>query len=151
LGCVQKKPQVYIDGAYDFVDVRDVVQGLISANEKGKTGEIYILSGEQVDVRRMLETIWRYTGKRFPPFRVPLTMARFFTIFTPLYYRMFHLKPRLTPYSLETLRSNANISHTKAHQQLGYTPRPFTETIADTVRWFIDNIQLFKPSHSSMK
>jgi dihydroflavonol-4-reductase len=151
LGCVQKKPQVYIDGAYDFVDVRDVAQGLIAANEKGMCGETYILAGEQVSVRRMLETVWKYTGKRFPPIRLPLHMARFFTIFTPIYYRLLRVKPRLTPYSLETLLSNSTISHSKAQRELGFNPRPFTETIADTVKWFIDNMHLFKPSPSSME
>jgi len=151
LGCIQNTPQVYIDGAYDFVDVRDVAQGLIAANEKGISGETYILAGEQVSVRRMLETVWTYTGKRFPPFRVPLHLARFFTIFTPFYYRFLRLKPRLTSYSLETLLSNSNISHSKAQRELGYMPRPFTETAADTVKWFIDNMHLFKPNPSSMK
>ncbi len=148
LGCVQKKPQVYIDGAYDFVDVRDVAQGLIAANEKGGCGETYILAGEQVSVRRMLETVWAYTGKRFPPIRVPLHMARFFTIFTPFYYRLLRIKPRLTPYSLETLLSNSTISHSKAQRELGFNPRPFSETIADTVKWFIDNMHLFKPTQA---
>jgi len=151
LGCVQKMPQVYIDGAYDFVDVRDVAQGLIAANEKGKKGETYILSGEQVTVRRLLETVWKFTGKRFPPLRIPLNMARFFTIFTPFYYRLLQLKPRLTPYSLETLLSNSKISHTKAQRELGYKPRPFTESVADTVKWFIENMHLFKPAPTSMK
>lgn len=146
LGCVCQEPQVYIDGAYDFVDVRDVAQGLIAACEKGKTGETYILSGEQVSVRRMLETVWKYTGKRFPPLRVPLQLARILTIFSPYYYRLMKQKPRLTPYSLETLLSNSRISNTKAQRELGYKPRPFTETIADTVKWFIENIHLFKPA-----
>jgi len=151
LGCVQQQPQVYIDGAYDFVDVRDVAQGLIAACEKGKKGETYILSGEQVSVRRMLETVWKYTGKRFPPLRVPLSLARFVTIFTPLYYRLLKLKPRLTPYSLETLLGNSKISHIKAQQELGYKPRPFSDTVADTVKWFIDNIHLFKPAANLAK
>ena len=38
------KPTLYVDGAYDFVDVRDVADGLISAAENGKRGESYILS-----------------------------------------------------------------------------------------------------------
>jgi dihydroflavonol-4-reductase len=151
LSCVQKLPQVYIDGAYDFVDVRDVALGLIAATEKGGCGETYILSGEQVTVRGMLETVWKYTGKRFPPVRVPLRLARFFTIFTPLYYRLFHLKPRLTPYSLETLLSNSQISHVKAQHELGYRPRPFATSIADSVKWFIENMHLFKTTPSSLK
>jgi len=151
LGCVKNQPQVYIDGAYDFVDVRDVAQGMIAANEKGKKGETYILSGEQVTVRRMLETVWKYTGRRFPPLRFPLSIARFFTIFTPIYYRVFRIKPRLTPYSLETLLSNSKISHNKAQRELGYKPRPFTESVADTVKWFIDNMHLFHPASISTK
>ena len=146
LGCVQKKPQFYIDGAYDFVDVRDVALGLIAAGEKGSKAETYILSGEQVSVRRMLETIWKYTGKRLPALRIPLRLARFFTIFTPFYYRLFRVKPRLTPYSLDTLLSNCQISHDKAQRELGYKPRPFTETVADTVRWFAENMHLFQRS-----
>jgi dihydroflavonol-4-reductase len=151
LGCVQKQPQVYIDGAYDFVDVRDVAEGMIAAAENGSRGETYILSGEQVSVRSMLETVWRYTGKRFPPVRVPLSLARFFTVFTPLYYRLFHLKPRLTPYSIATLQSNSQISHLKAQRELGYKPRPFAASIADSVKWFIENMHLFKTTPSSLK
>lgn len=151
LGCVQKQPQVYIDGAYDFVDVRDVADGMIAAAEKGSRGETYILSGEQVTVRRMLDTVWRYTGKRFPPVRVPLRVARFFTVFTPIYYRFFHLKPRLTPYSLATLQSNSQISHAKAQQELGFKPRPFSASIADSVKWFIENMHLFRTTPTSSK
>jgi len=44
----KKKLKAYIDGAYDFVDVRDVAIGHILACEKGHTGESYILSGERV-------------------------------------------------------------------------------------------------------
>jgi len=146
LACVQHKPQVYIDGAYDFVDVRDVAKGLIAANERGRRGETYILSGEQITVRRLLETVWSAIGARLPTLRIPLHLARFFTIFTPMYYRLLKLKPRLTKYSIETLLSNSVISHAKAQTELGYQPRPIRETILDTVRWFIENKHRFSPS-----
>jgi len=42
-------PHLGLDGAYDFVDVRDVARGLVLAAEKGRQGEIYILSGERID------------------------------------------------------------------------------------------------------
>jgi len=44
---VKGKVKACVDGAYDFVDVRDVAEGLILASEKGKKGECYILSGQQ--------------------------------------------------------------------------------------------------------
>lgn len=139
--CAQQKPQFYVDGAYDFVDVRDVAQGMIAARDRGNTGETYILSGELISVRGLLETVWKVTGQRFLRLRVPLALAHFAAHFTPLYYRLAHARPRLTPYSLATLASNADISHAKAQRELGFTPRPISEALADTVRWFRNSIK----------
>lgn len=137
--CAQQKPQLYVDGAYDFVDVRDVAQGLIAARDKGRSGETYILSGELISVHGLLEAVWKVTGQRFLSLRVPLVLANFAAHFTPLYYRLTHTRPRLTSCSLATLASNADISHAKAQRELGYSPRPIREALADTVRWFLKN------------
>jgi dihydroflavonol-4-reductase len=137
LDCVKNKPMFYVDGAYDFVDVRDVAHGLALVSEKGRTGESYILSGERLSVLGMLKTVQGVIGRRLPTLKVPMQIARFSARFTPLYYRLSHTKPRFTTYSLETITSNSVISHAKAHRELGYSPRPLTETLADTVRWFL--------------
>lgn len=141
LSCAEGKPAFYIEGAYDFVDVRDVVQGQISACEHGRRGETYILGGEQITVKHILDILWGITGKRFLRVKIPLALARFFTHFTPLYYRLTRSKPRLTPYSLETLNSNADISHAKAQLELGYSPRPLQQSLTDTVKWFLEQRQ----------
>jgi dihydroflavonol-4-reductase len=132
------KPSLYVDGAYDFVDVRDVADGLISAAENGKRGESYILSGQRISVRYMLETVREITGKSFFQMKIPFDLARFAAIFTPLYYRLAQATPRFTPYSLEVLQSNSNISHAKATRELGYSPRSLYESIKDTVKWFLE-------------
>ena len=136
LDCVKNKPMFYVDGAYDFVDVRDVAHGLALLSEKGRTGESYILSGERLSVLGMIKTVQAVIGRRLLTLKVPMQLARFSARFTPLYYRLSHTKPRFTSYSLETITSNSVISHAKAHRELGYSPRPLTETLADTVRWF---------------
>jgi len=132
----------YVDGAYDFVDVRDVVDGLILAKEKGKTGESYILSGQAISVRYMLETLREIIGLDFPMIKIPTPVARFFANFTPMYYRLTKSMPRFTPYSLEVLSSNSNISHTKASRELGYQPRVLYQTLVDTVAWLLENRSL---------
>jgi dihydroflavonol-4-reductase len=132
------KPSLYVDGAYDFVDVRDVADGLITAAEKGKRGESYILSGNKISVRYLLETIREITGRGFFQMKIPFDLARFAAYFTPMYYKLAHTTPRLTPYSLEVLQSNSNISHAKATRELGYKPRSIYETISDTVKWFLE-------------
>jgi dihydroflavonol-4-reductase len=132
-------PMLYVEGAYDFVDVRDVADGMIAAVKRGRRGESYILSGHKLSVRYMLETVREVTGKAFASVKIPFSLAELAARYTPWYYQRTQAKPRFTPYSLQVLQSNANISYKKALTELGYKPRPVYESIADTVRWFLEN------------
>jgi len=133
-----QKPTLYVDGAYDFVDVRDVADGLIAAAEHGQRGESYILSGHKITVRYLLETVREITGKHFFQLKIPFDLAKFAALFTPMYYEFAKVTPRFTPYSLEVLQSNSNISHAKATRDLGYKPRPLYNSIHDAVKWFLE-------------
>ena len=135
----ETKPTLYVDGAYDFVDVRDVADGLIAASKNGRRGESYILSGQRITVRYLLETVREITGRHFFQMKVPFDLAKLAAAFTPMYYNLSRATPRFTPYSLEVLRSNANISHAKATRELGYHPRSLYESIKDTVKWFLES------------
>lgn len=133
--CLMNRPQFYVDGAYDFVDVRDVAAGHLLAARHGRSGETYILSGELLPIRRMIDQVWQMTGARFQRFRIPFSLARLVASLTPLYYSLIGGQPRFTAYSLETLHSNSDISHAKATVELGYTPRPLLHTLADSLEW----------------
>ena len=135
----EARTMFYVEGADDVVDVRDVADGLIAAQAHGRQGESYILSGQKLSVRYMLETVREVTGKAFASVKIPFSLAEFAARYTPWYYQRTKSKPRFTPYSLEVLQSNSNISHAKAARELGYHSRPAIETIADTVRWFFEN------------
>jgi dihydroflavonol-4-reductase len=136
LDAMRTRTQFLINGAYDFVDVRDVADGLILAGDKGRSGESYILSGERLSLGGLLDLMQRVTGLRYLRLPVPMDLARFAAIFAPLYYRLAKAKPRLTPYALATVTSNSVISNAKARQELGYAPRSLSESIRDTVQWF---------------
>jgi dihydroflavonol-4-reductase len=134
----EQKPTLYVEGAYDFVDVRDVAEGLMAAAEKGRRGQSYILSGQRISVRYLLETVREITGRHFFQMKVPFDLAKFAARFTPTYYRLARATPRFTPYALEVLQSNSHISHEKATRELGYRPRLLYESIADAVQWFLE-------------
>ncbi len=129
------KKQYYIDGEYDFVDVRDVVEGLILACEKGEKGQGYILSGHKVTVREMITMVEDYLGLHNKKVRVPTALAQFAGAFAPLYRAFTGKKPILTSYSVAVLHSNCTISREKAEKQLGFKPRPIQESIADSLAW----------------
>lgn len=133
---VKGKVKAYVDGAYDFVDVRDVAEGLILACEKGKRGECYILSGQQISVRQLLKFLEGITGVKAPSLKLPQQVARVTGFFNVLYCNLMKIKPLFTPFSIDVLASNSLVSCQKAQDDLGYSPRSIYESIKNTVSWF---------------
>jgi len=131
-----------INGGYDFVDVRDVADGIISCCENGRSGECYILSGQYCRVCDMLDLLHATTGKKRVTRVLPQWFVRFTAPLAELYYKIMRQPPLFTAYSIYTLSTNANFSHEKASKELGYTTRPMEQTLADTVRWLKENGRL---------
>ncbi len=128
-----------IDGGFDWVDVRDVVEHAIKAEETAPAGSSYLLSGQWLSVKGVAETVAGLTGKSAPRAVCPMPVARFFAPAVTACYRAVRVRPIITTASLNALVSNRNIRHDKATRELGYHPRPISQTLADTVKWFRDN------------
>ncbi len=125
----------FVQGGYDFVDVRDVAVGHIAAAERGRRGETYLLSGEQISVRDLMVLLSELTGVPAPRSYVPGWVADAAAPFVVLWSRLARTKPLFTGEALTVLRSNSLASNTKARRELGWQPRPIAESIADTVQW----------------
>ncbi len=137
-GWSSKSLNFLIDGEYDFVDVRDVVQGMIKARERGRVGQIYILSGHLIRVIDLWRLVKELVQSRAYQINIPLRLAKFVARFAEKYFVLTHTKPSLTAYSIETLQTNAVISNAKAASELGYSTRSIRETIQDTIQWWQD-------------
>jgi dihydroflavonol-4-reductase len=129
----------YIDGAYDFVDVRDVAEGLIQAAGRGRAGEGYLLTGSTVSVRELLNTLSELTGNPVPKLRIPYRLARTISYLMPVYYALNRRKPRFTTYSIDVLNSNCRMDCSKAASELDFRRRPIRQTLADSLQWFREN------------
>ena len=125
-----------IDGGYNWVDVRDVVQGAIAAERKGRTGECYLLAGHWKSIADIAETVTAVSGIRTPRLVTPLWLCAGVSHVSQLYSKVTNTSAKFTPYAIKTLRRHRHISHSKAGKELGYRPRPFEETIRDTLMWF---------------
>jgi len=134
---MRRKTHLMIEGAYDFVDVRDAARGHILAGERGRMGEVYILSGWQIKIFLLKQMVQDVLGLRTATIHVPNWLAKFSTNFTPLFYRLTRQTPKFTGYSIETVQGNSDISCQKARRELGYSPRMMVSTIADTVKWWL--------------
>jgi len=136
LDFLRKRLKMFVNGAYDFVDVRDVATGIVLAGAKGRRGESYILSGERITVRGLLDTLEKITGIKAPTIRIPAWLARTLGDLATPYYRLVKTKPLFTSYSIDVLKSNSLVSSDKAKRDLGYSARPIRESISDAVMWF---------------
>jgi len=126
----------YVKGAYDFVDVRDVARGLIFAAEKGRSGRHYIFSGAQVQVPELMKELEQNIGYPAPTYEIPSAIARTAGVLASVYYRLVRRRPVFTAYSIDVLRSNSQVSSARAREELGFTSRPWQESIRDHVEWF---------------
>lgn len=136
IDCCNKKIGAYLEGGYNFVDVRDVAEGCIRAAERGRTGECYILAGEQVSIKQLMEYIKEIKGVEPPKFKIARWFAYITGILSEAYYSIKKEKPLFTSYAVYTLGTNSNFSSDKAKKELGYTIRPIKQSIADTIQWY---------------
>lgn len=135
-----------VAGGFNWVDVRDVVNGAISAEERAPKGASYILSGHWVAMREVASIVAEITGVPAPHLECPLWLARLAAPIMTTIDRWNDRRPLYTSASIITLeQSNRHIVHDKATHDLDYYPRPFRETIVDTLLWFEANGRLRKP------
>ena len=130
-----KKTQYYFDGKYDFVDVRDAVDGIYRAFRFGEKGQGYIISGSVSSLEEIIKAVEQSTGNEIKRKRVPALLVKAAAVFAPVYYMMARKKPVLSKYAVDVLMGNSQISCSKAQEKLGYKPRPLIKTIKDMVRW----------------
>ncbi len=134
-----RKLPALVGGGFDWVDARDVVVGAMRAEECALTGAKYLLSGHWVSVADLAALVEEITSVPSPKLVCPLWLAHAGVPFTVAFARLTGGRPFYTSDSLRALKSNKNISHERASRDLGYNPRPFRETIVDTLRWFEEN------------
>ena len=126
----------FVDTGLNFVHVDDVAAGHLQAFEKGRIGERYILGGENLTLRQLLETIAELAGRKAPRLRLPRAPLM------PLAFaaeRLAHLtgkEPLLTLDGLRMSRYRMFFTSAKAERDLGYRSRPYREGVVDALSWF---------------
>ncbi|MBQ3432131.1 MAG: NAD-dependent epimerase/dehydratase family protein [Clostridia bacterium] len=126
-------------GAYNFVDVRDVADGMYQAAKRGKIGEGYILCGEQISTDAFVACVMRACGKKPPKLKMGKTLVGAAAPMMEVYYKLSKKTPLFTRYSIRKLTSNCNFSIEKAQAELAYSPMPVEQSVRDMVEWIKEN------------
>ena len=121
-------------GGFNWVDVRDVVAGALLAEEKGRSGEAYILAGHwntNIDLARISAQLNQIDPPSGP---IGWWLVNTLAAMGPM-LRALGQRPPVTKEALDALRSNPDMSHAKATRELGYQPRPVEETLSGIFEW----------------
>lgn len=122
-------------GACSFVDIRDVADGMISAAEKGRNGECYILTGQTFTFYDFLCMIGNKTGKKPSKIKLGYRFTMAVAYVAEIFYKITGQTPFFTRYAVRTLCSNCNFSIRKAEKELDYHPMSVQQSINDMVDW----------------
>lgn len=119
------------DGGTGIVHVDDVASGIVAALDRGRPGERYILSGENLTVRELAALVLELTRRRMPIVGVPNGVSRSLADLAIQLHVPVPFNPHVVPYATLYWLVDA----TKARTELGVNFRAARETIADTITW----------------
>ena len=128
--CLGQIP-AYVDGALNIVDVRDVADGHLLADERGEVGERYILGGRNFTFDRLFADLARISGVAPPALKLPTRRRRW-----PAPRRRPRVGLARAEPAAEEIVSASPVVDLPQHEgprELGFEPRPHEETLEDAV------------------
>ena len=128
----------FVDTGLNLVHVDDVAAGHVLALERGKTGEHYILGGQDVTLKAMLESVARCANRRPPRIQLPRAPIYPVAIAAEITGRLTGKTPFITVDGLRMSKHRMFFSSAKAERELGYRARPYEDGIRDAIAWFRD-------------
>ena len=133
------KMMIYPRGGGCTCSVDNVAEGHVLAFEKGKTGEMYILGGDNYTWKNLFTMICGVVGRPKPKIRVSDFGLKLFAFGCDLASRVTHKEPAITPEAARITLKTVFYSSEKAVRELGYKISPFRDTIRLTYEWYLAN------------
>jgi dihydroflavonol-4-reductase len=125
-------------GVITISHVQDVVAGHLAAATKGRSGERYLLAGDEVKVADFIAEIARVTGVAKAPKTVPPWVLKVFGRVSVMFAAITGKEPDVTPeIAVMTSMTGTSYSSEKAIRELGYRSRPMTVAIEDNYNWLV--------------
>lgn len=133
---VSQRFHIYLDSMFNVVDVRDVAAGMILAAQKGRSGERYILGGENMSLGEILSALDEITGRERIKMSIPGTLALGMSAVAEFFSTwLSHRRPIATMEGVRLALRSARLDDSKARRELGYASRPIRQALAEFVAW----------------
>jgi len=140
LDFLKRKFPAYVDTGLNLVDVTECAGGHVAALERGKSGERYILGGEDLTLKQILDKLGAITGLSSPTVKLPYFFAfAAAAVDETITGRILHREPRATIDAVRMGRKKMFASSAKAERDLGWKLVPAENALRRAVEWFRNN------------
>src|ERR1700726_3296132 len=137
---LKKKFPAYVDTGLNLVDVTECARGHVAALEKGKSGERYILGGENLTLKQILDKLAVITGLPSPSIKVPHVVALATGVVDQVFTGYIrNREPRATIDAVRMGSKKMFVSSGKAERHLGWNTIPVDNALRGAVDWFQAN------------
>ncbi len=134
--CMGKRRE-YLDAELNLIDVRDVALGMVRAMERGKPGRRYLLGHENLSIREVFRILASLTGLPEPTRRVPYVVALIAAGISEIVADLWMTHPpAATLTGVRLTRRRMHFDASASLEELGLSPRPVRQSIAEAVEWF---------------
>jgi len=140
LDFLKRKFPAYVETGLNLVDATECARGHVQALEKGRPGERYILGGENLTLKQILDRLAAITGLKSPTLKLPYIFAFATGIVDEMVTgRLLGREPRATIDAVRMGRKMMFVSSAKAERELGWRTLPVDAALRRSVEWFRAN------------
>jgi dihydroflavonol-4-reductase len=134
---LNRKFPAYVDTGLNLVDVDEVARMHVVAVERGRPGQRYILGGENLSLKQILDKMSAITGLPSPTMKVPHSVAMAFAFFDEtITGRLRGKEPRATVEAVRMGKKKMFASSAKAERDLGFRIVPVYAALRSAIDWF---------------
>lgn len=135
---LNRKFPAYVDTGLNLVDVLEVARAHLSALDRGTPGRRYILGGENLTLKQILDRMSAITGLPSPTMKVPHAVAMAFAFFDENFTgRLLGKEPRATVEAVRMGRKMMFASSARAERELGFQVLPIYTALRSAIDWFV--------------
>jgi dihydroflavonol-4-reductase len=129
----------YVETGLNFVGVEECAAGHLLVADRGKTGERYLLGGENLTLKQMLDTLAKITGLPAPSLKIPHGLALGVAYASTMFSRMIGRAPGITIEGVKIAQHMMFVDSTRAQRELGFKVGPVAAALERAVRWYEAN------------
>jgi dihydroflavonol-4-reductase len=129
----------YVETGLNFVGVEECASGHLLVSERGKIGERYLLGGENLTLKELLDTLARITGLSAPTMKIPHGVALGVAYVESALSRLVGKEPQIPVEGVKIAQHKMFVDCSRAKKELGFQPGPVSKALERAVRWYQAN------------